>query len=246
MRADLVTNYNAAADLANIRGVKAELGLLWAIADDACVTININPKILRNLSYSQAYLSYYKALEEGDRQIAMQQHHGTRQAVDAKIHTGYEKHILNAALSGDGRGLTNYGPITIRLKSEAVEDLTSLLRENAFDFYKRHGLGELDAIEPAGWRSTWDDRAFLVVAALAEHIAVGMGLQELQSLLLFSGPSRHDDKYVEVHIFGGISWQAIASVRREAALTDARDQAAWDIARDRLKGRGVQISEHQP
>lgn len=246
MRAALLANYDAAVTGANARSVFAEIGQLWVIADDACATINVSPKILRNLSYSQPYRSYYNALDDGDRQIAMQQHHGTRQAVDAKIHTGYEKHILNAALSGDERGLTNYGPITVRFKPEAIEDMSTLLRENAFDFYKRHALGDLDAIEPEGWRATWEDRAFLVVAALADRVVAGMGDDDLQDLVLATGSTRHDDRYIEVHIFGGVSWQAIASVCREAALSDPRDTATWHIARERLERRGVQVTDYLP
>src|SRR5262249_33201425 len=152
-------------------------------------------------------MSYYRALEEGARYMAEREYHAHRQAVDAKVHTGYETHILNAALSADGRGLVNYGPITLELISNAIENHTSVMRENSFLFYERYGLGDRDGREEPGWRSIWSDRAQLGVAHLAPSVSAATPMSDLVPLIMFSGADRHQDRYIEVHLYNEISWQ---------------------------------------
>ena len=124
------------------------------------------------MTLGQNYISYYNALDHGARKIAERQYHAHRRAVDDKVHTGYGEEILNAALSVDGRGLTNYGPITLELRQISIEDRASVMRENSFDFYDRYKLGDRDAIEEPGWRSTWATRARLGVAHVEPSVTV--------------------------------------------------------------------------
>lgn len=77
-------------------------------------------------------------------------YHAHRSAVDAKIHPGYGFEILNAALSPDGRGLPNYGEVTLELSELSIASRASVLRENAFDFYERCDLGKRNAEEELG------------------------------------------------------------------------------------------------
>jgi hypothetical protein len=164
--------------------------------------------------------------------------------VDAKVHTGCESEIVNAALSPDGRGLTNYGAITLVLQAVAIEDRASLMRENAFKFYERYHLGDRGAKEESGWRSTWDDRSRLGVAHLCPAITPATAGHELAGHVLFCGSDRQEDRYIEIHIYGEVSWQSLSSVVLEKPLTTPEDQEDWEFGRRKLERRNIPFEDH--
>ena len=171
-------------------------------------------------------------------------YHAHRLAVDAKIHPGYEKDIIYAALSPDGRGLTGYGEITLQLREDAVERRASVLRENAFDFYERYHLGDRDAQETPGWRSVWADRALLGVAHLEALLTPALSPRALPELVLSVGATRRDDHFVEVHIFDPLSWQMLASATLDRVISDAEAREEWEFACQKLVRRGVATADH--
>jgi len=207
-------------------------------------TINVSPVMLAKMSLGEHYLGYHRALEQGLRFKAEDIYHSHRLAVDAKIHPGYEKDIIDAALSPDGRGLTGYGEITLRLREDAVERRASVLRENAFDFYERYDLGKRDAQEALGWRAVWADRVRLGVAHLAAALTPAMSAGALPGLMLSVGATRREDRYIEVHIFDPLRWQILARATLDRPLADADAREEWDMARQHLARRGVAIEDH--
>jgi hypothetical protein len=149
----LQENYNSAVARAVGRGLAILVREVETLFEGSIATVNVDTKLFRNMAYSQNYMSYYKALALGLRKIAEERYHAHRGAVDEKIHPGYRAEIVNAALSVNGAGLTNYGLITLELQNAAIEDRASVMRENAFDFYERNDLGQRDAAEcPDGVR----------------------------------------------------------------------------------------------
>jgi len=243
MRADLMINYAAAVSGAALRGVASPLAQLESLLQRTVATINVDAKIFRNMAFGQNYMSYYKALDLGLRKIAEQQYHGHRGAVDEKVHPGYRAEIINAALSPDGRGLTNYGPITLELQEQSIEDRASVMRENSFDFYERNDLGRRNATEAPGWRAIWADRAQVGVAHLADEVNAATGTRELVNMILFSGPTRPQDRYIEIHIYGDVSWQSISKVTLEAPLTKSEARDDWDFGCQKLARRGIAIED---
>jgi hypothetical protein len=217
MRADLNRNYDAAIADATGRGVRSLVDELENILRGSVATINIDPKLLYNLVAGQNYVSYYKALSAGLRQIAERQYHAQRSKVDAVIHPGYEMEILNAALSPDGRGLTNYGPITLRLLEVSISNRASVMRENAFDFFERNKLGDRNAEEEPGWRSVWAGRYKLGVAHLASAMTSATAIRDIPNYILSTGATRTDDRYIEVHIWGSFLAGAQLCSPRKAA-----------------------------
>lgn len=241
MRVQLQGHYNAAVADAAGRGCAAQVAELEALLQATVATINVDAKVLRNMSLSQNYMSYYRALAEGARQIAERQLHAHRAVVDAKVHTGYESSIINAAASPNGHGLINYGQITLELQSVAIEDRASVMRENSYLFYLRFKLGDRDAQEQPGWRSIWPDRALLGVAHFAPDVSTASGRDDLLKLVFSVGTDRDADRYLEVHIFNEITWQSLAKVTLERPLTEPEDRDDWDFGRQRLSARGVPV-----
>lgn len=241
MRADLDRHYDAAVADGASRGAKSKLDALETTLRASIATINIGPKLLYNIAAGQNYTSYYKALSENLREIAEEQYHAQRSKVDDVIHPGYAAVILYAALSPDGRGLTNYGPITLHLLEVSIVDRSSVMRENSFNFFERNDLGAFNAKEEPGWRSVWDSRHKLGVAHLASAMTSATALSDIPNHILSSGAARADDRYMEVHIYGELSWQALSCVVLERALTDPGEQDDWDFGRQKLMHRGVEI-----
>ena len=241
MHAPLNQHYVAAKADADIRGVTVRVGQLEALLEHSVVTINTSAKVLASMALDHPYRSYYRAYDEGLRSIAEAKYHGDRAAVDAKVHTGYERHILNAALSPDGSGLINYGEITLQLREISVRDRASVLRENAFDFYERYGLGGRSSEEESGWRSTWPERARLGVAHLAPGITPAISLAGLPALVLTVGVARSDDRYMEVHIYGELNKEALEKVTLAKPLTEPEERDNWDFARQKLSLIGVGV-----
>ena len=241
MVADLSRHYVAAVADAASRRVVSRVRELERLLQTTVATINVRPNILRNMALGQNYVNYYNALGHHARKIAERAYHAHRSAVDDKIHTGYGEEILNAALSPDGRGLTNYGPITLELREVSIDDRASVMRENSFDFYDRYKLGDRDAVEEPGWRSTWADRARLGVAHLAPFVSAATAEADLPIVVLSNGTTRHGDRYMEVHIYGELSWQTLKRVTLAQPLTTTEEQDDWFFGRQKLRHRDVDI-----
>ena len=241
MAADLTRNYDAAIADAASRGVTAQVQRLESLLQGTVATINVRANMVRNMALGQNYVSYYNALAHGARKIAEQKYHAHREAVDAKVHTGYGTEILNAALSPDGRGLINYGAITLELREVSIEDRSSVMRENSFEFYIRNKLGDRDAVETPGWRSVWASRARLGVAHLEPIVSAATADADFPKTILSVGTTRPDDRYMEVHIFGELSWQTLNKVTLAEPLTSTEEQDDWFFGRQKLKLRGITI-----
>ena len=241
MRADLNRNYAAAQASAKRRGIEGKIRTLEQLLAASTATINIRPNLLYNIAAGQNYMSYYRTYEDHLREIAERTYHEHRSAVDSKVHPGYGREIINAALSPDGRGLTNYGDITIQLKNISIEDRASVMRENAFHFYERYDLGKRDAKEDPGWRAIWADRARLGVADLEPTITPATAERDLPQEILYIGATRHEDQYMEVHIYGDLSWETFAQVTLEKALTVPKERSDWDFLRQRFTARGIVV-----
>jgi hypothetical protein len=239
MVADLDRNYDAAIADAASRGVATQVQRLESLLQGTVATINVRPNIVRNMALGQNYVSYYNALAHGARKIAEQNYHAHRDAVDAKVHTGYGTEILNAALSPDGRGLTNYGAITLELRQVSIEDRASVMRENSYDFYDRNNLGGRNAVEAPGWRSVWSSRARLGVAHLEPVVSAASADADFPKIILWSGATKRDDRYMEVHIFGELSWQTLNRITLAQPLTSAEEQDDWFFGRQKLKLRDI-------
>lgn len=243
MQPDLARHYADVVADAERRGVKSKLDKLEAFLAGSVATINVRPSSLLNMTLGTAYRSYHRALDQSLRRIAEEKYHAHRAAVDAKIHPGYGPEIVNAALSPDGRGLTNYGEVTLRLREISIGHRSSVLRENAFAFYERHDLGRRDAAEEPGWRAVWADRARLGVAHVGPMITSAIADRDLPLQILTVGADRDGDRYLEVHIYGEVDCFALEDVSLDQPLTTAESRDDWAVARRKLERRSTPVRD---
>jgi len=238
MKADLAGRHTAAREAGDTRNVSDLIQRLDDLLNGAKASINLAPRIVANLANGQPYRSYHESCELGQRPLAKRINHAHRTAVDAKVHIGYGDRIINAALSPDGRGLSNYGKIALLLKDGAISDRCSLLSENAFDYFQSHKLWDPDKPEPLGFRALWEDRAALGVAKLEPLVKENMSDEDLCDLILHSGADRHDDRYIEVHVIDFLQREYVGSFYRARAF-DQDEAKLWTSIVEKLTAEGA-------
>lgn len=139
-----------------------------------------------------------------------------RRLADATFFESFGADIHFAALTTEGRWLSNYGHAAVFFKDTMISHRASLFQENTAVWVdERNGNLEI----PEGHRAVWDDRSRLAVAKLGDEAC--LGVSDSASLLLSCGKSSGDDSFIEVHICGGFTIRsASAIVVRQGQLSD--------------------------
>ncbi|OQW91475.1 MAG: hypothetical protein BWK78_04525 [Thiotrichaceae bacterium IS1] len=224
---------------ANAPGTLDKLLLFQKVVEDkGCVVINLGLKVLSNLVVDrQFYGNYY------DKQKPLGKYDEKRENVDKCVLGDCVKRIRYAALSLDGKGLTNYGKkggnckCNITLKLNKVELTTSLLEKNAFHFEKDCNNG--NSI-PLGHRASWWYRCELAVIKVADSITANTSAGEFPKLLLTATEEREKDSFIEVHIFGQIGLDMIKAVSGSSNITfDEVSQASKKTKLEKIAKRNL-------
>lgn len=176
------------------------------------------------------YAAYQDQVDAGTRMRAAPADDRNRTAVEGILFGSWGGSISYAALSLDGRGLSSYGPVSIQLKELAIDDRASVLEENSYRFVQSHRLVPLDPL-PMGFRAPWSTRGDVATAKLGDKVKQSTKSKEHARLLLSPGKSRHEDDFVEVHIFGPFSRDAIGGVTVLETPRNPPDQVLLDSAR---------------
>jgi hypothetical protein len=118
-----------------------------------------------------------------------------------------------AALSPDDEGLSNYGDCSITLREKLISHRTTVFNENMLEFFGRHGnryfkTGRL----PAGNLTVWNDRGKLAAAKHGAELKEKSGESDFFSVLLTSGSDTSDDRFIELHIIGGVTVRTFEKV----------------------------------
>ncbi len=244
MRPHLLEHFETASARASARGVEKEFAQLRVLLEKSVATLNLKVRVASNLACGQAYRNYYAAVDEKERQLAKRDFHKDREMVDIAVHSAYKHKIVNIALSPDGRGLPNYGHVTLVLRDESIGDRSAVLRENAFTFFTRFALGSLGgAGEEPGWRSDWTDRAMLGAAALEPDLVAGMSDDQLRKLILCSGTSRFDDRYIEVHLYEALVREYVSRFYLAKKLESEDEEICWTQVKEKFAKQPISLME---
>jgi len=185
-------------------------------------------------SPQELFSTYYKLLEAEVRLPHGNQWDLLRAIADEALFPGYKREIQFAALSLDGVGLSNYGECSFVLRDDMIAHRASAFEANSALLMKRKKY-EL----PPGFRATWEERAKLCVAKLAEKINSGAPESQFVGLLLQAGPTSQDDSFIEVHVWGPMSLWTVERV----VLSASGRKSFRKALRDRLKAVGVVLEE---
>lgn len=125
----------------------------------------------------------------------------------------YKDEIRFAALSLDGKGVTQYGRCSIVLAEASVRRRATVFEKNSVDFCRERGLGfgslGSSVRIPTGYRATWEERGKLAAAKLEGAITSDSQEKVFPEILLDNDMR----DFVEVHIYSPLHRRAIASIK---------------------------------
>ena len=183
-----------------------------------------------------ASTTYYKELAAGSRDPGGDEWARLRRLADTAVFGLSAEEIQFAALSPDGRSLTNYGPCTLFFREDMIEFRTSLFESNTASWWEQQ---DRPVNVPAGYRSTWSDRALLGMAKIAPVLSADR-TSSVEELILNSGTDTGKDTFLEVHVFGSYT---LATCSRIVATRAAFGDLPWERVALRAKELGVELEE---
>jgi hypothetical protein len=164
------------------------------------------------------YNNYEKLVGVGLRVPAPTADDRRRAVVGGHLFGSYAEEVVYGALSLTGDGVPTYGCVYCQLKDVAVSDRVSFLESNSYVFINEHGIDAEKEI-PAGYRAVWDNRHELAVAKLGSSLLSGQSEEDWQAVLIGSdGTNRSEDDFIEAHVFGGFTVQALSTMRMATGL----------------------------
>ena len=173
----------------------------------------------------ELFKTFYRQVEDGDREPQDNGLDQQRQAVDAMLFPHYLNEISFAALSLDGRGPESYGTCHLTFRTETIAGRASLFEKNTLVFARERSLPATSGPEP-GFRSNWESRSRLAVAKLADAVDVSTVPDDYPDILLKQNGSTETDDFVEVHINGKLTQQCVESYRLPKPK-DKDEQVFW-------------------
>lgn len=246
-RDELLKRHAVAQDDATVRGVASLLVKLDALVEQSRPVIAMPFSVCDDILRPDKYRNYDQRVDSGERDPATAEHHAIRAMVSARLFPMYGEHIQYAALSPDGRGLASYGSVAVRwdVTPSYLGRRASLLEENSFMFYDRHGLGRRDATIPPGHRAVWEDRAKLMGAKLASRLNPATDESALPGLMLRGGRTRNDDDFIEIAVFAdrGLDTRDVNLVTLQRVPTTSEEAHRWELVRETCAARGIALVE---
>lgn len=193
--------YDAAIASAILRTTDNKIAVLEACANRGKIVISTELDFIYEMIKDARtnYVGYSRQVDAAVRKAAIEQHHVDRSVADTILFPNYLEHIVYAALSCNGTGLANYGPIGVFLKNAVAPLRVSLLIENSYAFLKKYY--KFGQSLPEGYQATWVDRGRLAVIKHAADITPATRDDSIGDLILRPGATRDDDNFIEVYIW---------------------------------------------
>jgi hypothetical protein len=238
-RTALASRHRAAVDDAEARGCAEVVRDFENAAGTSQAVIARPLREAERLASSdrQLYSTYYKLIESevqlpsGDKWDRLRQH------ADVTLFGSFNApQIRFAALSLEDAAPATYGECSLVLREELIAYRASVFEDNSAIFMAEWGYHS----EP-GFRATWEERAMLCVAKLAGRLQVDTPATQFASLLMESGPTPEDDRFVEVHVWGSMTRRTLRKVRIRSMSFDGRPTARLAALRERLAEVGVEL-----
>jgi hypothetical protein len=196
-----------------------------SVVQGSNVVLTVRREFLLNFlnSGNSLYLSYHRLVDAGLRFPAQQDDHIRRVESDNALFGAYKDHIIFCALSITSTGAWGYGDYHLTLRINLIETRLTFTQYNTFGYQKWFDeIVDTDGHkcwrEKLGFRAEWSTRAQLAVAKHADDVKFESRRAEFGTILLKSKGNRAEEDFIEGHIYGGLSRQAVATVR---APTDA-------------------------
>lgn len=157
------------------------------------------------------YTGYEALVGTPTRMPAPFAHDSDRHAVGGKLFGSFAHEIRYGVLSLDGKGLSAYGIVFVRLRDITVQDRVSFLEENSYILLDGLQATVRGAV-PLGLRCGWSNRCDLAVVKVEPALTAGSAAPDWSRQLVVSGSTRADDRCIEAHIFGPFNVGAVDGI----------------------------------
>jgi len=157
------------------------------------------------LTNSAEYVGYRRQIIDNLRLKAVFKNDVDRTTADSILY-GSENDFVYGALTTNETGLSNYGKVSVLLKTSFISERTSLMIENSFDYIYKQTKNKWAFGDPlpTGAMSSWDDKGLLATVKVSSSIKPSISDLEIDDLILQSGTDRSKDQFIEIHINGKI------------------------------------------
>lgn len=212
----LLARYNTAARAAESRGAMREFRAFeQLLIDEGRVVVSLPAGVAHSL-FSDPRMIYenYESLVAGGARVAAAENlDRDRCGAGGLLFGSYASKIRYGVLSLDCIGLPTYGDLYCELKLIAIQDRTTLLETNSYDFVKTHNLTVGNPMGPPGYQATWENRHLLALAKLGDQVLCGSTRDDWQQLLVKSDSiNRANDDFIEAIIYGTFNAHSIVRV----------------------------------
>lgn len=154
-----------------------------------------------------------------------------RLLADDLLFPHYKDAIRFAALSLDGKGVTQYGRCSVVLADASIRRRATVFEKNSVDFCREQALGFSSPAKsvriPAGHRAIWEERGKLAAAKLESAITPATPEQGFPEILL----NNDLRDFVEVHIYGPVHRRAIAAINITGGVHPSDEALMLEIER---------------
>lgn len=223
---ELNKRYAAARKAARSRGLHKQLDAVRdTITARSHVVVAVPPIVAQSLlvNRNSLYSNYEEMVGGSLRTAAPFDDDSDRKAVGGKLFGSFAKDIRYGVLSIDGRGVSSYGCVFLRLREVVVSHRVSFLETNSYVFLDTYASGFRKKL-PTGYRSTWETRGTLAATKLAGTIKVGEPIDIILSRLVCSAADRSKDDFIEAHIFGTFNADGIQSIESDTSALSRQDK----------------------
>jgi len=213
-----------------------------ALNTNAKVLINMDKHLLFEIvNNNEPYLAYRRAVEDNKRVIAAINNDFKRTVIDASFYGSHGRDIVFATLSLDDDGLSSYGDVSITLNNDLVNDRISVFEKNSFSLYddltKNAGWNPANFPPPSGHFGIWETQGQLAVVKC--HAALKTG--DYAKILLKSAENRSKDEFIELHLYGSVTYFAFSKIKLQSQLTNKKDRKNWAILQERLEEEQIAV-----
>jgi hypothetical protein len=165
------------------------------------------------ISGTQLYSTYYKQIDAELRLPDTNEWDVFRRVADEILFPGCRDAIRFAALSINGLGPSTYGDAHLTLKDEMISFRSTVFVKNSAQFVKQYTGTTAGAIAlMPTFRATWEDKGKLSFAKLEPLLEGRDPVLQISKLLLVDVGQVGEEEFIEVHIYGPLTINAVSSV----------------------------------
>lgn len=140
-----------------------------------------------------------------------------------------------ACLSIDSAALKSYGDCIVTLSPEMTAHRISCFEGNTAVIYHEKRTFE------GFTRSDWHNRHEICVAVFAHDLLLGSTRADFPTILVQSGKTSLEDRFVEVHVFGPMTVRTFECVQIDRSKYSTREALLADALVDKLNANGVRV-----